>query len=71
MNLKYAMLKALEYAIDNSKDDYDDIFVFSKENNISFSIFDKSYDFEKLKKWYDDIAEVSFNVYLPKKLLFS
>lgn len=67
MNLKYAMLKALEYAIDNSKDDYDDIFVFSKENNISFSIFDKSYDFEKLKKWYDDIAEVSFNVYITKK----
>lgn len=67
MNLKYAMLKALEYAIDNNKDDYDDIFVFSKENNISFSIFDKSYDFEKLKKWYDDIAEVSFNVYITKK----
>lgn len=37
MNLKYAMLKALEYAIDNSKDDY------------------------------DDIAEVSFNVYITKK----
>lgn len=67
MSLKRAMIKAFEYAIDNSKDDYDDIFVFSKENNISFSIFDKSYDFEKLKKWYDDIAEVSFNVYITKK----
>lgn len=67
MNLKWAMLKAFEFAIDNEKKEYEDIYVFSDELGISFSIFDKKYDYQKLKEYYDDISLVSFGVYITKK----
>lgn len=51
MNLKWAMIKAFEYAIDNDKDSYEDIYVYSKEQDILFSIFDKNFDFVTFKKF--------------------
>lgn len=67
MNLKWAMIKAFEYAIDNDPRTYHDIFVFSQDDEINFSIFDKNYDFTKLKAYYDDISNVSFNVFVTIK----
>ena len=70
MNLKCAMIKAFEYAIDNDKDSYEDIYVYSKEHDILFSIYDKNlgydknFDFEKLKKMYNENSDVSFGVFL-------
>lgn len=67
MNLKWAMIKAFEYAMDNDKKTYHDIFVYSSDENICFSIFDKSYDFQGLKELYDDISNVSFEVFVTVK----
>lgn len=67
MNLKWAMLKAFEYAIDNDKKDYHDIFVYSDVECICFSIFDKNYDFQKLSKLYDDLNNTSFSVFVTVK----
>lgn len=64
MTLKYAMLKAFEYALDNPSHKYQDVCVYSDAENICFSIFDKDYDFHRLQKFYGDDNHTSFDVFI-------
>lgn len=70
MTLKWAMLKAFECAVDNNTKECHDIFIFSKKHQIHFSIFDRQYDYEKLKEYYNDITDDSFEFFVTAKKAF-